>query len=629
MVDILSTSLSGMQAFQRALAMTSHNIANANTPGYNRQVASFSTRVGFGADNVFIGSGTQISNIKRIYDVMLGEQLRTSTTGQARFGTLNTMAGRIDSLLADTDTGLNTSMQSFFNSMQDVANDPASIPGRQALLGEATGIASRFAALDQRLDDLDSEVSQRLSQSVDDINRLASSIAEVNDRIALANGRNGQQPNDLLDQRDHLVRQLSEQISVSTTLQDDGAMNVFIGSGQTLVIGTDARRLSVLGSEFDPTRTTITYEGTGGATRLDTSLTGGNMGGLLEFRASILDPSRQALGQSAVAFAQQLNEQHAAGMDLRGNLGGDFFSVASPTILFSSNNSGTGAASADISDLTQFTGADYVLEFDGAAYELRRVDTNQVIGMSGTGTALDPFVADGISITVSGAPAAGDSLLIRSGQDAANSLRSVITDPQSIAMAAPTRSQASLANIGSGSISASTIVDVSDPALLTSTVIEFTTPNTYSINGAGAFAYIAGDPIVVSGSSVNISGAPSVGDQFTIEANFGASGDNGNGLLLAGIQSVGILDGGTISINENYGRLVSSVGGTTRQIQANLDAQNAVLASAEDAYLSTSGVNLDEEAANLIRLQQAYQASAQVLGVANTLFDSLLNATRR
>ncbi|MDH3747763.1 MAG: flagellar hook-associated protein FlgK [Gammaproteobacteria bacterium] len=628
MPDLLNTSLTGMLAFQRALAVTSNNIANANTPGYSRQVAEFTTRLGSGSGNLYVGGGTQISTIKRIYDAMLGEQLQASTTGHARFSTLSTLAGRIDTLLADPDTGLNTGLQSFFNAVQDLANDPASIPTRQALLGEANGLANRFQALDRRFDELDSEVNQRLSLAVDDINRLSSAIADVNDRIA-ATSAGGQAPNDLLDERDRLVMALSEQVSVSTAIQDDGTMSVFIGSGQSLVIGKQAQGLSIAGSEFDPTRVNVVYEGAAGSTPLDNALTGGAIGGLLEFRSRMLDPARQSLGQTAAAFVQSFNLQQNAGMDLRGNLGGDFFAIDPPTILTSGNNSGSGTVVAAIADLGAFSGADYVLEFDGAAYSLTRQDNGAVIPLSGAGTAADPFVGDGIAIEVGGAPAAGDRLLIRTGQDAAGSIQNLIREPLDIAMAAPTRSAASLANTGNATISAASASDPTDPALLTSAVIEFIDPTTYSINGAGAFAYTEGDPIIINGTTVTINGSPFAGDQFTIDANFGASGDNSNGLLLNGIQTTGLLDGGAISINENYGRLVAGVGGTTHQIQSSLDAQSVVLRNAEDAMLSNSAVNLDEEAAKLIQYQQAYQAVAQVVGVANVLFDALLNATSR
>ncbi len=628
MPDILNTSLTGMLAFQRALQVTSHNIANANTPGYSRQVANFTARVGSGGGNTYLGGGTQVASIQRIYDGMQMEQLRSSTTGFARFDTLNTLSSRVDTLLADADTGLTSGLQSYFNSLQDLANDPSSISARQALIGEAEGVAGRFQSLDSQLREVEDEVNTRLTLAVDSINRIATSIASVNEKIALAN-TSASPPNDLLDERDRLVLELSEQVTVSTNIQDDGTMSVFIASGQALVSRGSAQQLAVDADEFDPTRVTVAYQGATGTTPLDTSTTGGNLGGLLEFRSRILDPARQSLGQTATAFATSMNEQHASGMDLRGNLGGDLFSVAAPTVLSSVDNTGSLSASAAVSNLGALTGADYVLEYDGAAYSLSRADSGEFVPLSGSGSGADPLVGDGISIVVGGAPSAGDRLIVRTGQDAAASIRSVVADAQSIAMSAPTRSAVAQGNIGSATISTTNVVDIDNPALLSSAVIEFASPTTYSVNGAGSFAYTDGDPIVISGSSFTISGTPSVGDQFTVEANYGASGDNSNGLLMADTQRVGVLDGGSVSIAENYGQLVASVGGTTHQVKSSLDAQGVVLGNAESAVSATSGVNLDEEAANLIKYQQAYQAVAHVIAVVSTMFDALIGATRR
>ena len=627
MPGILNTSLTGMLAFQRALSVTSHNIANASTPGYSRQVVEFSARSGTRFGNGYIGGGTQITTIKRIYDELLAVQLQSSTTSQVRFGTLNGLAGQIDIMLADADTGLNRNLQSFFNSMQDLNSDPASISTRQVLLSEATALADRFRTLHQRLGSLDVEVNTKLQSSVADINNIAASIADVNDKIANVSG--GPPPNDLLDHRDRLLLALSEHVAVTTTRQDNGAMNVFIGSGQSLVIGNQVQELGLRSSEFDPTRLIVVYEGAAGTASLDKALTGGALGGLLEFRSKILDPAMQSLGQTAVALAAQFNEQHQSGMDLRGDLGGAFFGIDPPAIMHSSNNTGSGDATAMVSDLGSYTGANYVLTFDGAAYSVVREDSGTPVAMTGTGTPADPFIFDGIAIEVSGTPAAGDKLLIKTGQDAAGSIVNLISDPQSIAMAAPTRSLANFGNTGSATISPATVSDRSDPALLTSSTIQFTSPTSYTINGVGSFSYSDGDPIKLNGTTFSISGSPQAGDQFTIEANFGATGDNSNGLDLTGIQSLGLLGGGAISINENYSLLVSSVGGTTHQIQANLDAQNVVLRNAQDTMLSKSAVNLDEEAANLIRYQQAFQAVAQVVRVAQSLFDTLLNATAR
>ena len=629
MADLLSTSVTGMLAFQRGLDVTSHNIANASTPGYSRQVAEFSTMPGQGSGNGFIGSGVQVTTVRRAYDQLLGLQLQNATTSRARLDMLDSLAAQVDGLLSSPDTGLSPALQRFFESVQDVSNDPASLSARQALLGEADGFVERLKGIDTRLNDIESEVNGRLREAVTDVNRLAQSIAEANDQIVLAQGRTGQPPNDLLDQRDLLIRELAAQVAVTTVPQDDGAINVFVGSGQTLVIGAEARSLAVSGNEFDPTRIEIAYQSGGVNTPLDTGLTGGAVGGLLEFRASLLDPARQMLGETAQALAAEFNQQHASGMDLRGALGGDFFSLAAPTALPSSNNTGTGTVAASLNDVGALTGANYVLSYDGANYSLRDADSGQTVVMTGTGTALDPFVANGLSIVVGGAPAAGDEVKILPSRDASAGLDVAITDVQAIAMAAPTRTSKDTTNIGDATISPSVVVDAADPNLLISSVIEFTGPNTYNVNGAGAFAYVSGDPIVINGSEFTITGAPQTGDRFTIEANIGGSGDNRNGLLLADIQTRGILDGGTIGVGENYGRLIADVGGTSSQIQASLGAQDVIVQNLEDTLAAKSGVNLDEEAAALIRFQQAYQAVAQVVAITSTLFDTLINAVRR
>ena len=629
MPDLMSIGLSGLRAFQRAIDVTGHNIANANTPGYSRQVTDFESRIGQGQGNLYVGSGTQVAGVRRIYDELIGRQLQAATTGHARLDVLSTLAIRLDTMLADPDTGLNSALQNFFGAVQDVNNDPGSVPARQALLGEAQSLAERFRTLDRRLSETETEVNRRLTLAVDDVNRLAGSIAEVNGRIALAQGRLGEPPNDLLDQRDRLVRELSSQVGVNTALQDDGTLNVFIGSGQPLVIGQEAKRLAVTGNEFDATRLEVVYEGFGGGTPLDSSMTGGALGGLLDFRHDMLDSARQALGRTATALALRFNEQHAAGIDLTGAMGGEFFGVPAPDVLRSGDNAGSGTATVAVGDLSAFTGGDYILEFDGASYALSRADNGQPVAMSGSGTAGDPFVAEGLEIVTGGSPAAGDRLMIRSSHGAAGSVVAAISDPRAIAMAAPTRTVASLDNVGNATISAPVAVDPDNPALFTSAEIEFTSATEYTIDGGGPFTYVDGDAITVNGSQFVLSGAPQAGDRFTLEANAAASGDNRNGQLLADVQSGGLLDSGTVSISDSYSQLVAGIGTATRQVQANFEAQGVVLANVEGDLESTSGVNLDEEAANLIRYQQAYQAAAQVIGVVNTLFDSLLNATRR
>jgi flagellar hook-associated protein 1 FlgK len=149
------------------------------------------------------------------------------------------------------------------------------------------------------------------------------------------------------------------------------------------------------------------------------------------------------------------------------------------------------------------------------------------------------------------------------------------------------------------------------------------------VNGAGSFTYTAGSDIDVNGWRVQVSGAPAIGDRFTVTNNSSGTGDNRNALQLAAALQKPVLDGGTTSLSDGVSKFVSGIGVTTRQAQVSRDAQAAVHEENKATLDSISGVNLDEEAANLIKYQQAYQAAAQVIRIADTLFQTLLGATGR
>ena len=224
---------------------------------------------------------------------------------------------------------------------------------------------------------------------------------------------------------------------------------------------------------------------------------------------------------------------------------------------------------------------------------------------------------------------AGDRFLLRPTAGAAAGIGLVTTDGNRIATASPVRVDTSVANTGNATAVAPTIVYATDPGLLSTVSIVFTSATTYSVNGGPAQAYTSGSPISVNGWQVAISGTPASSDTFTVRANGAGSSDNGNARLLGGLSTAKLLDGGTQSLNSVYGGLVARAGGAAQQAELQKSAQDAVQAQLTAERESVSGVNLDEEAANLIRFQQAYQAAAQVIATASTIFETLLAAVRR
>lgn len=651
--DLFNIGTSGLLAFQRALNTVSHNIANVNTEGYSRQSVELATRppqpTGYG----FVGTGVETVTIRRSYDAFVETSVRSSTSAAAEFEAYHALASQLDNVVADADTGVNASLQRFFNAVQDVADTPASPAAREVMFNEAQLLATQFNELASWIDSVRRQVNNELQSGVSQLNQFSRAIAGLNEAIVIEQGRANQPPNDLLDQRDTLIRQMSELVSVTTLEQDDGSVNVMIGTGQTLVRGSTATPLSVIQEAGDPGQLGVAVEGNGGVlVPVSKQLSGGRLGGVLNFRDHMLDPTSNSLGLVAIGLGHFVNEQHQRGMDLDGMLGQDFFSVAQPQVLTVAGTPGNVAVSFE--DVAQLTGADYKLQFDSGAWALTNALTGQNIPMTGSGTAADPFIAEGVAIEITAAPANGDTYMVRPTRTGAAEIQMVLANSRQIAAAAPVRSAAATANTGTGVISPGTVVDITNPAFQTVSgqlsppvLVRFTSGTSYDLydntNSASPVlleAGIAYDPAtgaevfptpggIDHGYRVSINGAPAAGDEFNTEYNTGGIGDNRNALLLAALATDDLMYGGSASIADSYNRLVADVATGTRQAETNSLAKQRILDQATATRESISGVNLDEEAANLVRYQQAYQAAAQVISTANSLFDTLLNAVSR
>ncbi len=647
MADLLNIGTSGLMAYQHALTTTSHNISNVNTEGYSRQTVELAARraqfAGFG----FIGTGVDASNVKRNYNDFLGQQVRKQTSSLGSFDAFHTLTAQIDNLLADPTAGLTPVMEDFFNAAQLVSDSPSSIPARQVMLSSAGSFSDRFHYVDQRLRDLNGRANQQLEVSVQEINSLATNIAQMNEEIARAQGSSaGKDPNDLLDRRDLLLNQLSGLVSVSTVEQDDGQVNVFIGSGQGLVVGNTTTNLAVIADDLVPDRRQVAIQANGTTVNISNLISGGQVGGTLDFINNVLIGSRNSLGRIAVGITEELNKQHSLGLDLNGNLGTDIFSAQSPEVLIDGGNVAVGKPLVAYNDTAQLTTEDYLLEFDGAAWSARNYRTGQPIPWAGgTGTAADPFLVDGLAIdtsTIAGA-AAGDRFLIRPTSEAARNFGLLLDDPARIAAAGAisgqevTDANGMPLNAGSGRINNVTPLDGSNLPLPTPVTMTYNAlAQQFDVVGAtpAVIPYVPGvddnlqQTINVGGMDVtfSFSGTPQAGDSFTIDNNSNAVGDNRNMLAMAARQTEGTLIYGSTSFQGAYGQMISSVGTQTQQASVNMEASSTLLRQAEAAHQQTSGVNLDEEAANLLRYQQAYQATAQVISTANQLFQTLLQA---
>jgi len=574
-------------SLQRAISTTGHNIANVNTEGFSRQRVEFTAVEPQISGAGFIGSGVAIGAITRSYDQFLADDVISRSASASGAATLADLSGRVDSILADPATGLAPVLDAFFAAVQDVANNPGSIPERNVLLGEAQVLADRFQYLNGRFGSLGQEANARIDSSVAQINSLAQGIADLNERIVTGTAASGgQDANDLLDARGQLLNRLSEQIGVTAVPQSDGAVNVLIGSGQALVIGSRVSELETFTDPFDATRVNVGIGGVAAQTNIDRFLTGGELGAVLEFRNGSLDNGITDLGLIATGLAETFNGQQALGMDLDGNFGADFFRPLAPTVSQNTGNAGTGSVAATINDAVNLTGDDYRLSFDGTDYTVTNTGTN-----SSTNVGPGPtFVIDGLEITVSGTPVAGDAFLVSPVAQAADLFDVVISDPRAFAAAGPLRSGTSLANGGSGGIAGLGVSDTATLPLGADVVLTFN-PDAlgvglpgFDVSGApgGPIAY---DPVSDSNGlevslgdiSFTLQGVPQTGDSFTIEDNVNGSGDNRNALALASLQTERTLNGGTKTYQDAYAGLVAKVAVDTRQAKAFADTESALL----------------------------------------------------
>lgn len=634
--SILDIGITGLLTAQNQLLTTSHNISNADTPSFKRQQVILNTNTPQSHGAGFVGRGVHSTTVQRIYSQFLVSQSLQVQTQSQLLDSNYAEIKQLDNMFAEATSGLSPTLQNFFSAIQDVATNPAVIPSRQAMLSNAEALVARFHSMDQRMSQIREGINTQITSTVVEINSLADQIAEMNQQILLAEGAAGGQPaNDMLDQRDELINQLNKLINTDTVRQSDGTVNVYAGNGQALVVGAQTLSLQAMKSPDNPDNLTIgLVNGNNTIRLLESQITGGTLGGILSFRSVTLDNAQNALGRIAITLAQTFNAQHQLGMDLNGDMGENFFTLPSPKVISASTNNPASNITAAISDYSALTTSDYQFFYDGTNYTLTRLSDNTSVSASVAPSGATPLTLDGIS--VSGATIlTNERFRIQPTINGAKDIAVNITDTTKIAAAGPNRTSAASTNTGTGTISAGSVNPLPlDPNLQEPLTVTFHTPydGLYDVTGTGTGtglpavnqAYTAGADISFNGYTFQIEGDPAAGDVFTVTPNDNGVADNRNILLLGALQAANTLENGTASYQSAYGQLVSQIGNKTRELEVTSKAQANLLAQTEKSIQSLSGVNLDEEAANLLRFQQTYQASSKIIEMSNALFDSIL-----
>ena len=473
-MSLVSTGVTGLIAAQMGMQTTGHNIANASTRGYNRQTILQTTNTPMFSSAGFFGQGTNVANIVRVYSDFQSRQVLNSETSAAQLNTYSTQVAQIDNMLADPNAGLSPAMQAFFNAVEEAAANPSSIPARQAMLSAGQGMVARFQSVNQRIDDIRSGINQQIASEAGVINSYVQQLDDVNQRIINAQVAGSALPaNDLYDQRDQIVSDLNKEIRINTQTESDGTVSVFFGSGQPLLVGSSSFRLHAAAALEDLTRMEVTLQDVNGTfTHIPESLVnGGKLGGLLQFRSETLDSAQNGLGRIATVFGATFNAQHQLGQDLTGALGKSFFSVpqSGQLILANSGNSGDGKVALSFDSYADLTASDYRLSLTATnTVRLTRLSDN--VTWSGSGNNQPEAMASlmsqvnadepqGFGLTMSGigSMSIGDTFLIRPTRYGARDISLTVNDARAIALAAPIRTGATVANAGLAQISAGVI----------------------------------------------------------------------------------------------------------------------------------------------------------------------------
>ena len=650
MADLFQTSVSGLLAAQQALATTSHNISNANTDSYSRQRVEFGTRVPqLSGGSGYLGTGVNVETIQRVFNQSQLTSVQSNTSEYSRLDTFSQLSSRVDSLLADDSAGISPALQDFFGAAQQLAGDPTDSAARQDMLDKAKSLASRFHQLDQRLSEMESGVNQQLDGQVAEINQLADSIASLNQQIVVAQGKaQGQPANDLLDKRDSLLKQLSQRVKTRVVYQEDGSADVSIGKGDSLVTGAYASQLKVTANSYDPAQPEISLVGNNSTVNVTNNISGGSLGGLLDFRREVLYPTLDNLGRVATTVAATVNQQQNLGLQFDNGapaFGSDFFTYAQPQVLPGQASTTPPSVTIDPTTVQNLQDSDFRLSYDGTNWTLTRLSDNSSQTLAG---APGGDVVYGMRIDTSGvapAPAAGDNFLIRPTRAGADGIETNITRPGQIAAARAllsgeqTDSTGQSANTGTGAISDVTISNTTNLPLGGDITLTYNgTGFTVAGGPGGTVAYdltanpqyeTQGKPVTFAGyggMTFTLTGKPDVGDTFVISDNTSSVGDNANALAMGALQNATTMDNGSSTLQESYSSLVGQIGNSTLRANTARDAQKSILDQAVSDQQSTSGVNLEEEAANMLKFQKAFQASAKSISIASTLFQSILSA---
>ena len=656
-MSLMNVGVSALNANQQALTTVGHNIANVNTPGYSRQTVYTKAIPGQTAScaSGFIGKGVQVATVMRNYSALLNRQSNAANAIHAADTSRLQGLMQMQDVFKGGDGSLGAAVTNMMNAFVDVQAAPSDATGRNVVLTRMSELAARFHAASNMLEEQDYSTAQQLRNNALLVNDKASQVARLNNEISRALAT-GHQPNDLLDARDQVIREINQYVQTTQVAADDGSISLFVGGSQALVLGINSGQLSVEETkEYPGSQRMALYFSQPGGQKLELTAAmvgGGEIAGLLKFRNDDLAEGRNLLGRLAMTIGHELNLQNKRGLTLNGQQGGALFSLPTTSTGYGNitgySNIGPGAATTQVIDASQLKPSEYRLIFEGSPLTpvLTRMSDGKVF--NATSTSPLTFEADGLRFIVpnatTAAAVAGNSMLFKPFSTAASEIEALVHNPDELAAASALTANINKNNTGKlqltqvGANDFTAIPAAQDPVRLTFDGAGQVTYQTYNhLTSTWSAAsppmdYTPGQPIIINGWSITLTGTPAAGDTVDVAnaLDFGEAFrlNAGNAGAFLDLRDKKVFDEGT-TLSDGFSAAMAVVGTRTQSVQLAEKLSSTVAKNLEMDRTAVSGVNLDEEAARLLQYQQAYQASSKVIQIAQSLFDSMLNAVAR
>ena len=650
----MNVGVSALIANQQALTTTGHNIANVNSAAYSRQTIATKALVGQNMGTGYVGKGVQVATIMRNYNELLGKQSNAANAASAADAIRYQSLVQMQDVYSGGDSSLGAAINSMMNAFADVEAAPVDGTARNVVLTRMSELTARFRAASATLQEMDYATNQQVTNNVTLVNNLAGQVASLNTQIARALA-SGHQPNDLLDARDQIIREINQYVQTTQVDADSGAINLFVGGSQALVLGSSTGQLSVAETaEYPGSGKLSLYFSQPNGERVELTANmvgGGEIAGLLKFNNDDLVTGRNLLGRLALSIGTELNQQNKLGLTLSGNFGTDLFKLTTSTTGWSNiagYDAGNAAQSAQaaVTDTHALVASDYRIQFNGAGgAQLVRLSDGKLTDLNvDPATGIDQTV-DGLQFTVPGAVTnaaqKGQSILFQPFSKAADEIQPLVHNAADLAVSNAVTANITSSNAGTLQLSSLRATDLTGiPAQNAPVRITFDGAGNYSYQtydpatsswsaASAAATYASGQAIQINGWNITLTGTPGSGDSVDV-GNAKDLGDGyklnaGNASAFLALRDAAIFDNGT-SLSDGFSSAMAVIGTRTQSAKYAAELSETVANNLNADRTAVSGVNLDEEAARLLQYQQAYQASAKIISTAQSLFDSVLSA---